>query len=256
MLGPDRMAQDLEKWEHRLEKIWRNEPTDTLDLALADTKQRYPDLDIQPYRDMIKGMLMDTPGHALYQTRYETWDDLEIYCYRVAGTVGLMTLPVLGTSPGCTLEQARGPALSLGIAFQITNILRDVGEDALRGRIYLPREDMEKFGVSEKQIFDGIIDQNYKDLLNFEIQRAESFYKHAALGIPMLAPEARLAVSTSLRVYKGILDKIIQNDYDNFRKRAYVSKLEKFSMMPAAWLDIQDDLPFGIGGSALHSSSS
>jgi len=239
MLGPERMAEDLAKWEKRLERIWSGEPTDSLDMALADARRRYPDLDIKPYKDMIDGMLMDTPGHELYQNRYETWDELEVYCYRVAGTVGLMTLPVLGTAPGYTLEQAREPALALGVAFQITNILRDVGEDALRGRIYLPRDQMRKFGVTEQQIFDGVINQNYVDLLKSEIRRAESYYDKAATGIQMLAPEARLAVASSLQVYKAILDKIKENDYDNFRKRAYVSKFDKFLMLPATWLQIQ-----------------
>lgn len=237
MLGPQRMSQDLEKWEARLDKIWQGEPTDTLDLALADAKRRYP-LEIAPYKDMIKGMLMDTPGHTLYKNRYETWAELEEYCYRVAGTVGLMTLPVLGTATGASLADAKDPALSLGIAFQITNILRDVGEDALRGRIYLPQADLRKFGVTEEQIINGIVDDNYVNLLKFEMERAEKYYEHAATGIPMLAPEARLAVASSLNVYKAILDKIRLNHFDNFRKRAYVSKLDKFLMLPAAWLQV------------------
>ena len=238
MLGPERMASDLKKWELRLEKIWRNEPTDNLDMALADAKQRYPDLEIDPYKDMIKGMLMDTPGHELYKSRYDTWEELKVYCYRVAGTVGLMTLPVLGAADGFTLQEAKDPALSLGIAFQITNILRDVGEDALRGRIYLPREDLKRFGVSEQQIMDGLVDDNYKALLNFEIDRAETYYANANKGIAMLAPEARMAVASSLRVYKAILQKIKENDYDNFRKRAFVSKPEKFMLLPQAYLDV------------------
>lgn len=243
MLGPERMTEDLSKWETRLEKIWVNEPTDSLDMALADAKLRYPELDIVPYKDMIAGMLMDTPGHEYYRNRYNTWEDLELYCYRVAGTVGLMTLPVLGTAPGYTLEEAREPALALGIAFQITNILRDVGEDALRGRIYLPREDMARFGVTDAQILDGVVNQNYVDLLKYEIARAEQYYAKAETGISMLAPEARLAVASSLRVYKAILDRIVANDYDNFRKRAYVSKFDKFLMLPSAWLSVQQLAP-------------
>lgn len=239
MLGPERMTEDLAKWEKRLERIWENQPTDSLDMALADAKLRYPDLDIVPYKDMIDGMLMDTPGHEYYQNRYATWEELELYCYRVAGTVGLMTLPVLGCAPGKTLEQAKEPALALGIAFQITNILRDVGEDALRGRIYLPEEDMKRFGVTDQQIFDGVVNQNYVDLMKFEIERAESYYEKAQSGIPMLAPEARMAVASSLTVYKAILDKIVENNYDNFRKRAYVSKIDKFLLLPEAYFYIQ-----------------
>ncbi|KAJ1460462.1 isoprenoid synthase domain-containing protein [Pelagophyceae sp. CCMP2097] len=239
MLGPERMTDDLAKWEERLERIWVGEPTDSLDMALADAKKRYPALDIQPYKDMILGMLMDTPGHALFQARYATWEELEVYCYRVAGTVGLMTLPVLGTEAGCTLAEARDPALSLGIAFQITNILRDVGEDALRGRIYLPQADMDKFGVTEKQIMDGIVNENYVNLLKFEMDRAQKYYDHAAEGVLMLAPEAQLAVAVALEVYKEILNKIVLNNYDNFRKRAYVNKTEKFLLLPRAYMSIQ-----------------
>ena len=235
MLGPERMEEDLRLWKERLDRIWVQEPTDALDMALADAKKNYPSMDIEPYNDMIDGMLMDTPGHQLFQDRYETWDELYTYCYRVAGTVGLMVLPVLGTSTTHTLEEAIPPGLSLGIAFQITNILRDVGEDALRGRIYLPREDMARFGVTEEQIIKGVLDDNYKELMKFEIQRARDYYVEAEAGIPMLAPEARVGVAMALRVYRGILDKLEENDYDNFRKRAYVSKLEKFLYLPDAW---------------------
>ena len=235
MLGPERMEEDLRLWKERLDRIWVQEPTDALDMALSDAKKNYPSMDIEPYNDMIDGMLMDTPGHQLFQDRYETWDELYTYCYRVAGTVGLMVLPVLGTSTTHTLEEAIPPGLSLGIAFQITNILRDVGEDALRGRIYLPREDMSKFGVTEEQIIKGVLDDNYKNLMKFEIQRARDYYVEAEAGIPMLAPEARVGVAMALRVYRGILDKLEENDYDNFRKRAYVSKLEKFLYLPDAW---------------------
>mmetsp|Transcript_24469 Transcript_24469/g.73432 ORF Transcript_24469/g.73432 Transcript_24469/m.73432 type:complete len:435 (+) Transcript_24469:178-1482(+) len=240
MLGPERMEADLDEWKQRLDKCWAQDPTDTLDLALSDAKKRYPDLDIQPYYDMIDGMLMDTPGHGLFQDRYATWDELYTYCYRVAGTVGLMVLPVLGAAKGYTMADATPPGLALGIAFQITNILRDVGEDALRGRIYLPKEDMDRFGVSEKQILDGIVDDNYRDLMKFEIERAEAYYREAETGIPMLAPEARLAIASSLRVYRGILRRLEENDYDNFRKRAYTTKLEKFLYLPEAWVSIKD----------------
>merc|ERR1719235_2367685 len=111
---------------------------------------------------------MDTP--ELGQDRYETWDELYLYCYRVASTVGLMCLPVLGTAKGYTEEDAKEPAIALGIALQITNILCDVGEDAKRGRIYLPLEDMKRFGVTESQIIQGDLDANYVKLIRFEIQ--------------------------------------------------------------------------------------
>ena len=114
---------------------------------------------------------------------------------------------------------------------------------ALRGRIYLPREDMAKFGVTEKQIMDGIVDDNYKNLIKFEIDRAEAYYVEARTGIPMLDPQARLAVEVALNVYRGILRKLEENDYDNFRKRAYVSKPEKFLMLPQSWMNVKHMAP-------------
>lgn len=168
--GRKSMQADLEDWTDRLEEVWRGQPRDALDLALVDVRQRFPSLPIRPFRDMIGGMVMDVPGMG--KNRYETFEELEEYCYRVAGTVGLMTLPILGTSEGVTEEEAKGPALSLGIALQLTNILRDVGEDAQRGRIYLPMEDLRKFNVPEAHILNGVLDDNYRALMKFQIERA------------------------------------------------------------------------------------
>mmetsp|Transcript_8351 Transcript_8351/g.12736 ORF Transcript_8351/g.12736 Transcript_8351/m.12736 type:complete len:410 (-) Transcript_8351:322-1551(-) len=234
MMGSDRLVPELEDWERRLDAIWNGEPADNLDLALWDTKQRYPDMDIEPFRDMIKGMLMDVPG--LGQDRFSTFEELNLYCYRVAGTVGLMTLPIMGVAPGYTYEQAKEPALSLGVALQLTNIIRDVGEDALRGRIYLPQEDLDRFGVSESNILRGIIDDNYKAMLKFQIERARGFFKKAEEGIPMLAEGARMPVRASLDIYAQILDKVEENDYDNFKKRAYVTKTQKLLALPLCYL--------------------
>jgi phytoene synthase len=141
----------------------------------------------------------------------------------------------------------REPALSLGVAFQLTNILRDVGEDAVdRGRVYLPMEDLKRFGVTEEQIFEQKVDANYKQLMKFEIDRARMYYVRARRGVFMLAPESRLPVQSSLDAYGRILDKIEDNGYDNLTKRAYVDKWEKLSIIPFSWyrtLDISRTLP-------------
>jgi len=229
------LKADLAAWEERLYEVWDGKPQDSLDLALLDTKLKYPTLDINPFLDMIKGMAMDTPGE-LGKDRYETWDELYVYCYRVASTVGLMTLPVMGTAEGYTEEEAKPPAISLGIALQITNILRDVGEDAVRGRIYLPQEDMAKFGVTEQQILNGKMDDNYRALVKHLIARARAYYAESDSGIPMLAPGSRMAVQAAGDMYSKILDKIEENNYDNFRKRAYTTKIEKFMVLPNCWL--------------------
>eukprot|EP00584_Thalassiosira_punctigera_P011058 CAMPEP_0172526406 /NCGR_PEP_ID=MMETSP1067-20121228/1332_1 /TAXON_ID=265564 ORGANISM="Thalassiosira punctigera, Strain Tpunct2005C2" /NCGR_SAMPLE_ID=MMETSP1067 /ASSEMBLY_ACC=CAM_ASM_000444 /LENGTH=549 /DNA_ID=CAMNT_0013309909 /DNA_START=249 /DNA_END=1898 /DNA_ORIENTATION=+ len=234
------MLTDLSEWEIRLERLFdRGDVVDVLDLPLLDCKVKYPNLPITPFSDMIRGMLMDIPG--LGQERYETWDELHLYCYRVAGTVGLMSMPVFGCAPGHTDEMAKEPALSLGVAFQITNILRDVGEDAeKRERVYLPQQDMAKFGVTEQQLFDQKVDENYINLMKYEIARARMYYARALRGVPMLRPESRLPVQLSLDAYGKILDKIEENGYDSLTKRAYVGKWEKMLGIPASWYRTQD----------------
>ena len=234
LLNRETLMNDLREWEKRLDRIWAGEPLDLFDLAMADTVKAYPTLSIEPFQDMIKGMIMDVPG--LGQERYETFDDLYLYCYRVAGTVGLMTLPILGTAEGVTEEEAIEPALALGIGLQLTNILRDVGEDLERGRIYLPQDEIRAFGITEEDLFACRVNDKYKAFMKFQIQRARDYYKIAAEGIPRLAPKARFAVQASLDLYSRILDVIEKNDYDNFRKRAYTTKIEKASILPVSYL--------------------
>jgi phytoene synthase len=232
------LLEELVDWEHRLDEVFAGRPLDVIDAALTDTVIRYPTLSVEPFKDMIKGMIMDVPGTG--QNRYQTWEELDLYCYRVAGTVGLMSLPIFGTAEGYTEDDAREAALSLGCALQITNILRDVGEDARRGRIYLPQEDMKRFNVTEEQILNGKVTENYKNLMRFEIDRAESYYKAAQDGIGMLSPVARFPTQAALEIYRQILIRLVANDFDNLSKRAYVSKFEKFSMLPGIWWKSQD----------------
>ena len=189
-----------------------------------------------------QGMVMD-----LDQNRFDTFDELYVYCYRVAGTVGLMTMPIMGVAPGSTFDEALEPALALGVALQLTNILRDVGEDRMRSRIYLPQEDLDRFGVSEASLLKGVKDEKYVALLKFQIERAREWYRKAEDGIPMLAEDARLPVRASLDMYSSILNKIEANNYDNFNKRAYTAKWEKLMMLPTSWLKVQ--VPGALGSS-------
>eukprot|EP01035_Chromulina_nebulosa_P018132 gene18132-23786_t len=232
LLNRDHLNEDLAIWNNRLDKIWAHKPEDLFDLAMSETVKAYPDLSVEPFRDMIAGMLMDVPG--IGKDRYQDFDELYVYCYRVAGTVGLMTLPILGTAPGYTAVDATEPAVSLGIAFQLTNILRDVGEDLERGRIYLPLNEIEAFGLTEEDLFRCIVTPKYKEFTKFQIERARDYYRKAKRGVPMLSKEARIAVQASLDLYGRILDVIERNGYDNFRKRAYTTKLEKLSILPGS----------------------
>ncbi|MDY6937978.1 MAG: phytoene synthase [Cyanobacteriota bacterium] len=232
----------LDEWERQLEEIFASRPQVDADVALVDALERFP-VDIEPFRDMIAGQRMD-----LYRSRYQTFEELSLYCYRVAGTVGLMSEAVMGaaSSPSVapwTQPQEMGhpteEAVALGIANQLTNILRDVGEDARRGRIYLPLDELALFDYTEEDLFAGVIDDRWRALMKFQIGRARKYFDRAQSGIGRLHQDARLPVWSALLSYSKILDVIEGNQYDVFNQRAYVSKWGKLFCLPAAWLRAQ-----------------
>ncbi len=234
--------ETLDRWEAQLESMFAGYPMDNPDVALVDTLQRFP-LDIQPFRDMIAGQRMD-----LYRSRYHKFEELNLYCYRVAGTVGLMSTAVMGvdtssnTAAWNSHQQPYSPikeAIALGIANQLTNILRDVGEDARRGRVYLPLEDLSKFNYTEQDLFKGVVDERWRELMRFQIQRTRQFYAEAEKGISYLSPDARWPVWAALMNYSQILDGIERNQYDVFNQRAYVPSVRKLRNLPVAWLRSQ-----------------
>lgn len=181
--------------------------------------------------DLVKGVLMDTTTK-----RYESFEELYLYCYRVASTVGLMSSEILGYSEEVALEYAE----ALGIGMQLTNILRDVREDAGRGRIYLPREDLRKFGVSEEQILANEFDANFRELMKFQIARARNFYAEGEKGIPLLEKDSRFCVLFASRIYGRILDEIERQDHDPFRGRAHTTKRQKLFSIPKIWREARN----------------
>ncbi len=234
--------ETLAEWENQLESVFAGYPIDDTDVALVDTIQNYP-MGIQPFRDMIAGQQMD-----LVRNRYQTFEELKLYCYRVAGTVGLMSNAVLGIgadSNGVPWEKGKPiyvpteEAIALGMAMQLTNILRDVGEDLQRDRIYLPIEDLHAFNYTEKDLIAGVVDDRWKAIMKFQIKRARAYYKDAEAGIRYLIRDSRLPVWASLMLYQGILSEIEANNYDVFNKRAFVSKPKKALYLPIAWLRAQ-----------------
>jgi phytoene synthase len=227
----------LDRWEAQLESIFAGCPVDDEDVALVDTLEQFP-LDIQPFRDMIAGQRMD-----LHRSRYDTFEDLELYCYRVAGTVGLMSTTVMGidtqlqTAPWSQQQLDPTPqAIALGIANQLTNILRDVGEDARRGRIYLPLADLAAFDYTETDLIAGVVDDRWRALMAFQIDRARRFYTEAESGIGLLSEDARWPVWSALALYRQILDVIEENNYDVFTQRAFVPSLRKLLTLPRTLL--------------------
>jgi 15-cis-phytoene synthase len=238
-LDSQTLGHHLDAWEERLEKIFMGKPFDDFDVALVDTIATFPDLDIQPFRDMIEGQRMD-----LYRSRYETFEELDLYCYRVAGTVGLMSTVIMGIDN----DRPKAPwdcdppylpikeATNLGIANQLTNILRDVGEDARRGRIYLPLEDLRRFNYTEADLFNGVNDDRWRQLMQFQIDRARQYFVDAEQGIRFLSEDARWPVWAASMTYSWILKSIERNNYDVFTTRAYVSTQRKLAALPIALL--------------------
>jgi len=232
----DELSDNLDAWEENTKNVFKGKIKSELDSVLFDTIEKYPQ-SIQPYLDMIDGQRMD-----LNKFRYKDFDELKLYCYRVAGTVGLMTQNVMGidsaytSAPWSAMPDPSEAAIALGIANQLTNILRDVGEDRHRGRIYLPQADIEKFNYSEEELLKGKINNQWKALMNFQLTRAREWFQKSEDGIKWLSSDARWPVWTSLRLYRGILDSIERLDYDVFNNRAFVKNSVKALEIPISFL--------------------
>ena len=230
------LADRLDRWEDKTRAMFNGHVDDDLDAVMVDTLERFPQ-GIQPYLDMIEGQRMD-----LTWTRYPRFEDLRLYCYRVAGTVGLMTQGVMGvdgaytSAPWSDCPDPSDAAVALGIANQLTNILRDVGEDRGRGRIYLPQEDLERFGYSEDDLMAGRLNTAWRELMIFQLQRAREWFSRSEAGVRWLSRDARWPVWTSLRLYRRILDAIERIDYDVFNGRACVSRFSKFADLPRSFV--------------------
>ena len=232
----DELSDNLDEWEENTKNVFKGNIQSDLDAVLFDTIEKYPQ-SIDPYLDMIEGQRMD-----LSKFRYKSFSELKLYCYRVAGTVGLMTQNVMGidsaytSAPWSNRPDPSEAAIALGIANQLTNILRDIGEDRQRGRIYLPQEDLKKFNYSEEELLNGEINNEWRMLMNFQLKRARSWFKKSEDGIKWLSSDARWPVWTSLRLYRGILDSIEKLDYDVFNNRAFVRNSVKALEIPISFL--------------------
>jgi 15-cis-phytoene synthase len=171
----------------------------------------------------------------LKQSRYQTFEELATYSYGVASTVGLMSMYIVGFKG----REAIPHAIKLGVALQLTNILRDVGEDYRNGRVYLPREDLLTHGISETDIAAGKVTPRWRQLMQFQIDRARKLYDESWQGINHLSRDGQLAIGAAAIFYRGLLDQIEKNDYDVFTKRASLSAWEKLSRLPSLWMKLK-----------------
>lgn len=216
--APQEIAHRLDQYEHALRRALAGEWVDEPVLRAFAHTARLFDIPENYMHDFLNAMRQD-----LSRTRYLTYAELQQYMWGSAAVVGAMMLCLFR----CHDERLLPPATRMGEAMQMTNFLRDLGEDWRRGRIYLPLEDMERFGVSEQDIADGRLNEPVVQLLRFEIERTQALYREAEVGIPLLPREYRYPVLLGSRLYARILNRIESSGYDVFRQRAHTSLLEK-----------------------------
>jgi 15-cis-phytoene synthase len=224
----------LALWRQELHNVYAGSPTRAIARALAENVRRFP-IPRRYFEEVIDGVEMD-----LSRTRYATFSELELYCHRVASAVGLICIEIFGYAN----PSAHTYAERLGLAFQLTNILRDVNEDASRGRIYLPLEDLVRFQVSEDEILRGVYSSRFRSLMEFEADRARHFYREAEHA---LAPEDRaslLAAEGMRRIYAALLERIARADFRVLDQRISLSAPRKLYLVGRAWAGAR----LGLGG--------
>jgi phytoene synthase len=203
-------------------------PDDLVAVAWADVRARFQ---IPPgYAEQ----LIDGVARDLHQTRYPTFADLATYAYGVASTVGLMSMHIIGYAG----EYAIPYAVKMGVALQVTNILRDVAEDRRLGRVYLPADELAAYGLREDDLLRGRVDERWRAFMRFQIARNRRLYAEAWPGIALLDADGRLAVAAACQLYAAILRDIESHDFDVFHRRAHVSAWGKLRRMPIIWLRV------------------
>jgi phytoene synthase len=210
----------LTQWRHRFDQAMTGSFRHRLHPALVDTIRRYhlP----QPYLEaVLDGVAMD-----LRPVAFETFADLYPYCYRVASAVGLCCIHIWGF----TDKRAIAYAEAAGIAFQLTNILRDLAEDASRGRVYLPREELRRFGYTLEELRRGDRTEGFRALMEFQVERARTYYRSAWPLLEWLRPAGRAIFPMMMRTYSGLLDAIEQRQYDVFSSRVRLSRWHKLTL--------------------------
>ena len=216
---------ELDAWRAELDACYAGQPTRPATIRLRQAIDRFP-MPKGYFSALIDGCEMD-----LHTNRYQTFDDLYDYCYRVAGVTGLMCIEIFTYRSPRTREYA----INLGIALQLTNILRDLREDAERGRIYLPLEDLRRFGYSEEELAAGVVNDRFRELMRFECARAHDYYRRAAKLLPEDDRSTMIAAQTMGRIYYRILEQIERVGYDVFHHQVRLHRPERFLIALSEW---------------------
>lgn len=228
----------LARWREELERVYRGTSEHPVGVALADAVRRYR-LPEQSFRELLRGVESDLLGSPI-----ETFDDLRGYCHDVASTVGLLVVHVLGFRNPRSLDYAE----SMGIGVQLTNVIRDVGGDAASGRIYLPREDLARFGVEPAALARGRMSDELRLLLGFQAERARLFYERAALLLPEEDRRALLPAEAMGRIYRVLLEELQRRGFPCLGR-------EPLRLSRSSRLAVAACVRFGIRGRSLGASA-
>ena len=199
--------------------------TDPIFRAIGDASNAF-NIPFRYYEEVIEGVEMD-----LTKTRFADFDELKDYCYKVASVVGLICIEVFGYDD----DKAREYAVDMGLAMQLTNILRDVKEDAGRGRIYLPQDEMARFAYTEQDLMNGVFNDSFRALMAFQVDRARTYYEKSRRLFPLIHAEARACPSVLHATYSGVLDRIEASGYNVFERRIGLSKPAKLLLVARRW---------------------
>jgi phytoene synthase len=232
----------LENWLDALHRAYAGEPTDEpVLLALTHTQRRYQ-IPLELLDELAFGTLMDvsesvdagstTIGSTQVSVQYRTFEDLRQYCYRVASVVGLVCIKIFGYSDAA----AEPLAERCGVAFQLTNIIRDVREDASLGRVYIPQEDLDQFGISVSELMQKPDPARLRPLLELEANRARELYRSGHELIPLVNEDSQPALWVLVTIYQRLLERIAQRDYDVWDEKVRLSIAEKVSILGKGFL--------------------
>lgn len=217
--------EKLRKWRLEFEKAFSGHSEYQLLNKLGKTISNF-NIPLDPFFELIKGMEMD-----LQKDRYKSFEDLQVYCYRVASTVGLMCIEIFGYNNPSTKDFA----VNLGIALQLTNILRDISKDADNNRIYLPQEDLKLFNYSETEILNKEYNDNFKAMMTYEVNRAKFYFEQATAKLDLDDKKTMFAARAMQHIYYKMLEKIVDVQYDVFNKDVRVSTIEKAGIAVGVW---------------------
>lgn len=224
-ISDDIKYEKLRKWRIELEKSLDGQSEYHLINKLSKTIQNFK-IPLEPFFDLIKGMEMD-----LQKKRYLTFNDLQTYCYNVASTVGLMCIEIFGYRH----TSAKDFAVNLGIALQLTNILRDIKKDAEKGRIYLPKEDMDKFNYNETDIFNNTYNENFQRMMEYQVERASEYFNAATACLNREDKKAMFAARAMQHIYSRTLNKIVDADYNVYQNKIKISTFKKVGISLGVW---------------------